>query len=66
VEKLLKESGWTDEQIEVVTSAFTSQKDNIRAVLKLYGRNPPKLIDVNWRLDKNLWVKEISYFNYFI
>ena len=30
---------------------FSANQSKIQAVLKLYGSSPPKLVDVNWRLD---------------
>ncbi|EFX68263.1 hypothetical protein DAPPUDRAFT_330281 [Daphnia pulex] len=30
---------------------FSTNQSKIQAILKLYGPSPPKLVDVNWRLD---------------
>ncbi|XP_046437343.1 COMM domain-containing protein 3-like [Daphnia pulex] len=39
------------EQITRLLKMFSTNQSKIQAILKLYGPSPPKLVDVNWRLD---------------
>ena len=56
VEGILTGFDWSQKQIDQVLKIFFPYQSKIRAFLKLYGRNPPKLVDVNWRLDYEIEV----------
>nr|CAH0110219.1 unnamed protein product [Daphnia galeata] len=51
LEAKLKTLNWSFEQITRLLKMFSANQSKIQAVLKLYGSSPPKLVDVNWRLD---------------
>ena len=57
LEAKLKTFKWSSEQITQFLKVFAPNQNKIRAILKLYGtQHPPKLVDVNWRLDYQLEV----------
>ncbi|KAK4023942.1 COMM domain-containing protein 3 isoform X1 [Daphnia magna] len=50
----LKTFNWSSEKIDRLMKVFLVNQSKIQAVLRLYGTSPPKLVDVNWRLDYRL------------
>jgi hypothetical protein len=61
LEAKLKGLNWSDEQITMLLKMFLVNQSKIQAVLMLYGSSPPKLVDINWRLDYQV---EVFYFYY--
>lgn len=62
LEAKLKSFKWSPEQISRLLKIYSANQSKICAVLKLFGEKPPKLVDVNWRLDYQL---EVSMFEDF-
>lgn len=56
LETRLKTLNWSPEQVTTLVKIFSANLTKIQAVLKLFGTKPPKLVDVNWRLDFQLEV----------
>ncbi|KAK4023983.1 hypothetical protein OUZ56_009374 [Daphnia magna] len=54
LESKLKTFNWSSEKIDRLMKVFLVNQSKIQAVLRLYGSSPPKLVDVNWRLDYRL------------
>jgi len=51
IEALLKTFNWSSEQITQFSKTYSENQPKIQAILKLVGNSPPRLVDVNWRLD---------------
>ena len=62
IEAILRKLTWSQEHISKLLKVYSVNKDKIRMKLQLYGKNPPKLIDVDWRLDQVVEVKIINSF----
>jgi len=51
IEAMLRVFNWSAEQINQFSKTYFEYQSKITTTLKLFGVSPPKLIDVNWRLD---------------
>lgn len=56
LETILEGLKWTPEQISKFLQMYVSNQVKIRAILKLFGKTPPRLVDVKWRLDYQIEV----------
>jgi hypothetical protein len=64
LEAKLKTLNCSVEQITRLLKMFSTNQSKIQAILKLYGPSPPKLVDVNWRLDYQVEVLHLLFFFY--
>lgn len=56
IEAMLRVFNWSAEQINQFSKTYFEYQSKITTTLKLFGVSPPKLIDVNWRLDYEIEV----------
>ena len=61
-EGILNKCNWSPEQIKVVTKVYPEQVTNLRTALKMIGERPPRIVDVNWRLDYQVEVINLENF----
>ena len=56
IETILNGFNWSYEQINCFSKIYATHQVKIRASLKLFGGAPPKIVDINWRLDYEIEV----------
>jgi len=51
IEAILRKLQWSQEKIVKLLKVYSNNEKKMKLKLQLYGKHPPKLIDVDWRLD---------------
>jgi len=54
--EFLTRFNWSSQQVKNFKKIYTEQLENIQVALKVIGKDPPEIVDVNWRLDYQLEV----------
>lgn len=60
IETILLQLKWSQEQVTKLLKVYTANQTKIQMKLQLYGKHPPKVIDVDWRLDHAVQVLNIT------